>query len=104
MTEELRGNPETEKGLIDNGGDTTQPASWYTLPVAALLFVGGTVVSLVMAHKRVKENILWSIPLVMWFAGVGLAIKPLKELKAAMQRTEEKIVTTLDQLDPMAKA
>ena len=104
MTEVQRGNPETETGPSDNGGESKRPGIWYVLPVSGLLFVGGVVVSLVMAHKKVKEKILWSIPLIMWFAGVGIAMRPWEKFLTGMQKTEEEIVTTLDELDPMADA
>ncbi|MFC2046052.1 hypothetical protein ACFLTC_00835 [Chloroflexota bacterium] len=103
MTEELRVNPETEKDSSPNGGDTEQRAIWYALLVSGLLITGGAVLSLVMAYKKVTETALWLIPVVMYWAGGVLAIKPLAEGKARIRRRQEEIVTRLDQLDPVAK-
>jgi uncharacterized protein (DUF983 family) len=92
------------KDQSNSGGDLEQGAGQYTLPVAGLLIIGAAVMTVVMATKKVTELALWSIPVVMYWAGVALAIKPLEERKARIQRTQEKIVTKLEQLDPVAKA
>lgn len=104
MTEELRGNPETVKDQSDSGGDIEQQASPYALPVSGLLIIGGVVLSLLMASKKVKTTGLYLIPVVMYWAGVALARKPLEEGKARIQRTQEEIVTMLDQLDAEARS
>ena len=103
MTEELRGNPETEKDPSDNGGYIEQRVGRYALPVSWLLITGGAVLALVMIYKKVTTTALWLIPVVMFWAGVALAMKPLEEGKARIQRTQEEIVARLDQLDPVAK-
>ena len=103
MTEEVRGNPETEKDPSDNGGYIEQRVGRYALPVSGLLITGGAVLALVMIYKKVTTTVLWLIPVVMFWAGVALAIKPLEEGKARIQRKQEEIVTKLDQLDPAAK-
>ena len=104
MTEEMRGNTETEVGPSDSGGTIKRPGIGYVLPVSMFLVVGGAVLLLAMILKRVKERLLWLIPLVMWFAGIGVAMRPWEKFLAGMQRTEEEIVTTLDELDPVADA
>jgi hypothetical protein len=104
MTEEQRGNLETEKPQSDSVGEIEQQVGRYALPVSGLLITGGAVLSLVMASRKVTTIALWSIPVVMYWAGLALAIKPLQEHKAKIQRTREEIVTKLEQFDPVAKS
>jgi hypothetical protein len=104
MTEEPRANPETENDQSNSRTDTEQWVSQYGLLVSGLLITGGAVLALVMAYKKVTTTFAWLIPVVMFWAGVALAIKPLEEGKARIQRKQEEIVARLDQLDPVAKS
>jgi len=94
----------TERNQSDNGGDSKEWVNQYALPISGLLIIGGAVVSLLMALKKVKEAALWFIPVALFGAGIALAAKPLEERKTRIEATQEEIISLLDQLDPVAKA
>ena len=94
----------SEMNTSDNGGVSEEWVSHYALPISGLLIIGGAVVSLLMALKKVKETAWWLIPVALFGAGIVLAAKPLEERKTRIEATQEEIISLLDQLDPVAKA
>ncbi len=69
-----------------------------------MLIIGGAVVSLAMALKKVRKLASWFIPVALYIAGILLVAESLEERHARIEATEEEIISLLDQLDPVAKA
>ena len=104
MTDVNQENPETKMDQSDSGGDSQQWLSQHEGLIGGLLIIGGAVVSLVMALKKVQKLAFWFIPVALYIGGIALVAEPLAQRHKKIEATQEEIISLLDQLDPVAKA